>query len=165
MVTFRQHTHSPQDVGRLTGHKKKYFEQGNLLALFCVFYVDDGAFPFKNREQLTRGISLIYSHFTRFALEMHVGRGEKFSKTKCIFFPPSGFFSWKIIMPAVNGMSRKKLSVPKGKNKRESYASRHKGEQKEYDDLPETQLIVVCDGFVTFCRHLNYLGNWISFSL
>ena len=25
MVTFRQHTHSPRDVGRLTGHKKKYF--------------------------------------------------------------------------------------------------------------------------------------------
>ena len=128
MVTFRQHTHSPQYVGRLTGHKKKYFKQGTLLALFCVLYVDDGAFPFKDHEQLTRGLSLIYSHFTCFGLEMHVGRGEKDSKTECIFFPPPGFFGRKGIMPAVNGMSRKKLSLTKGKKKRDSYASRHKGE-------------------------------------
>ena len=26
-------------------------------------------------------------------------------------------------------------------------------------------MIVVCDGFVTFCRHFKYLGNWISFYL
>ena len=126
MVTFIQHTHSPRYVGRLTGHKKKYFEQGTLLALFCVFYVDDGAFPFKNREQLTRGISLIYSQFTRFDLEMHVGRGEKFSKTEHIFFPPPGFFIRKSIIPAGNGMSRKKLSVLKEKIKQELYVSRHK---------------------------------------
>ena len=35
----------------------------------------------------------------------------------------------------------------------------------DYDNLPETKLIVVCDGFVTFCRNFKYLGNWISFSL
>ena len=125
--------------------------------------MDDGAFPFENREQLTRGISLIYSHFTRFGLEMHVVKGEKVSKTECIFFPPPGFFSRKSIMPAVNGMSRKKLSVLKYKMKQESYVSRHKREEKEYDDLPKTQLTVVCDGFVTFCRQFKYLGNWISF--
>ena len=68
-------------------------------------------------------------------------------------------------MPAVNGMSKKKLSAPKGKNKRESYVSRHKREEKEYDNLPETQLIMVCDVFVTFYRHFKYLGNWISFPL
>ena len=68
-------------------------------------------------------------------------------------------------MPAVNGMSRKKLSVLKDKLKQESYVSRQKREEKEYEDLPETQLIVVCDGFVTFCRHFKYLVNWISFSL
>ena len=26
MMTFRQNTHSPRDVGRLSGHKKKYFK-------------------------------------------------------------------------------------------------------------------------------------------
>ena len=81
MVTFRQHTHSPCDVGRLTGHKKKAFKQGTRIALFCVLYVDYGAFPFEDRNQLTHRLSLIYSHFTRFGIEMHVGRGKKASKT------------------------------------------------------------------------------------
>ena len=150
MVTFRQHTHSPRDVGRLTVHKKNYFEQGNLLSLFCVLYVDDGAFLFENRDQLTRGLSLIYSHFTCFVLEMHAGRGEKASKTECVFFPPPVFFGRKCIMPDDNGMSRKRLLVPKDKTKQESYVSRHKREEKDYDNLPETKLVVVCDGFVFF---------------
>ena len=34
-----------------------------------------------------------------------------------------------------------------------------------YNNLPETRLIVVKDGFVTFCRHFKYLVSWISFSL
>ena len=165
MVTFRQHTHSPCNVGRLAGHKKKTFEQATLLALFFVLYVDDGAFPFEDREQLTHGLSLIYSHFTRFGLEMHVGRENKASKTECVFFPPPGFFDRKCIMPADNGMSSKSLLVTKEKTKRESYDSRHKREEAEYDNIPETKLIVVCDGFVIFCRQLKYLGNWISFSL
>ena len=121
MATLRQHTHSTQDVGRLTGQKKKYFEQGTPLTLFCVLYVDDGAFPFKNCEQLTCGLSLIYLHFTRFGLEMHVVRGKKVPKTECIFFPPPGFFIWKSIMPAVNGISSKKLSVLKDKMKQDLY--------------------------------------------
>ena len=88
MINLRQHTHSPRDVGKLTGHKKKSFEQGTLLALFCVLYVDDGAFTFEERDQLTRGLNLIYQHFTIFFLEMHVGKGKKAPKTKCVFFPP-----------------------------------------------------------------------------
>ena len=92
--------------------------------------MDDGALLFEDRDQLTRGLSLIYSYFTRFSLDMHVGRGEKASKTECVFFPPPGFFGRKSIMPAVKGMSRKKLSVPKEKTKRESYASRHRREEK-----------------------------------
>ena len=51
-------------------------------------------------------------------------------------------------------------------NKRqEYYDSRHKREEITYDNLPETRLIVVKDGFVTFCRHFRYLGSWISFYL
>ena len=117
MATFRQHTHSPCDVGRLTGHKKKTFKQGTLLGLFYVLYVDDGAFPFENCDQLTHGLSLIYSHFTNFGLEMHGGRGKKSSKTECVLFPPPGFFDRKCIMPADNGMSSKSLLVPKEKTK------------------------------------------------
>ena len=72
MINLRQHTHSPRDVGKLTGHKKNSFEQRTLLALFCVIYVDDGAFTFEDHDQLTRGMNLIYQHFTNFGLEMHV---------------------------------------------------------------------------------------------
>ena len=91
MVNLRQHMHSPRSIGKLTGHKKKSFEQGTLLALFCVLYVDDATFTFEDCNQLTRGLTLIYHHFTRFSLEMHVGKGKKNSKTDCVFFPPPGF--------------------------------------------------------------------------
>ena len=36
MINLWRHTDSPRDVGKLIGHKKKNFEQGTLLALFCV---------------------------------------------------------------------------------------------------------------------------------
>ena len=82
-----------------------------------------------------------------------------------MYLPPPVFCSQKRIMPAVNGMSRKKLSLLKEKMKQESYVSRHKREEKVYEELPEAQLIVICDGFVTFFRKFKYLGSWISFSL
>ena len=91
MINLRQHTHSLHDVDKLTGHKKKIFQQDTLLALFCVLYVDNGTFAFQDHDQLTRGLNLIYQHFTRFGLEMHVGKGKKASKTECVFFPPPGF--------------------------------------------------------------------------
>ena len=51
-------------------------------------YVDDGTFPFGTREDLQRGMDLIYHHFARFRLEMHIGRGASESKLECVFFPP-----------------------------------------------------------------------------
>ena len=98
MVNLRQHTHSPCDVGNITGHKKKSFEQGTLIALFCVLYVDNGLFKFEDIDQLTQGLTLIYHHFTSFGLEMHVGKGKKASKTEWVFFSPPGF--WTDIQPS-----------------------------------------------------------------
>jgi hypothetical protein len=54
-------------------------------------YVDDGAFPFGTREDLKKGMELVYHHFGRFGLEMHIGRGTSQSKTECVFFPPPQF--------------------------------------------------------------------------
>ena len=96
MINLRQHMHSPHDVGKLTGHKKNNLEQGTLLALFCVMYVDEGAFTFEDQYQLTRGLNLIYQHFARFGLEMHIGKGKKASKTECVFFPQPGFLIRKL---------------------------------------------------------------------
>ena len=50
MINLRQHTHAPRDVGKLTGHKKNNFEQGTLLALLYVLYVDDSVFTFEDRD-------------------------------------------------------------------------------------------------------------------
>ena len=104
MITLQQRSRSPQDTDNLTGHKVKTFSQGNLLTLFCVLYVDDGAFHFENRLQLELVLSLIHNHFIKFGLEMHIGRGNKASKTEYIFFPPTGFFLQKeIVSHEING--------------------------------------------------------------
>ena len=49
--------------------------------------------------------------------------------------------------------------------KQESHESGYKIEERTYKNLPETRLIIVKDGLVTFCRDFKYLGSWISFSL
>ena len=60
-------------------------------------YVDDGAFPFATREEMTRGATVIFDHFARFGLEMHLGY-ERDGKTQplkteeCVFFPPPQYF-------------------------------------------------------------------------
>ena len=92
MITFNQRTHSPRDKVSLSGHKNNTFSAGTLLELFSVLYVDDCAFHFGDRAQLEQGVELIYSHFTKSGLEMHIGREGKISKTECIFSPPRGFF-------------------------------------------------------------------------
>ena len=153
MINLRQHTHSPREVGKLTGHKKNKFEQVTILALFCVLYVDDGAFAFEDRDQLTRSLNLIYQHFTRFGLKIHIEKGKKASKTECIFFPPPGFLRLKINLSTKNSKRKKRMLVTN--TKQESYDSRYKREETTYDNLPETRLIVVKDGLVTFCRHLK----------
>ena len=60
-----------------------------MIGLFSVLYVDDGAFPFGNIVQLEQGVELVYSHFTDFGLDVHIGREGKPSKMECVFFPPS----------------------------------------------------------------------------
>ena len=96
MVNLKQQTHSPCDVDKLTGHNKNNFEQCTLLALFCVLYVDDGAFTFEDRDQLTRGLNLVYQHFTRFGLKMHIGKGNETFKIECVSFPMPGFLRQKL---------------------------------------------------------------------
>jgi len=55
-------------------------------------YVDNGAFPFATREEMTQGATVIFDHFARFGLEMHLGyeKDGKIQplKTQCVIFPP-----------------------------------------------------------------------------
>ena len=84
--------------------KGKTFSEGNLLTLFCVLYVDDGAFPFEDCLQLELGLSLINKHFVKFGIEIYIGQGRKASKTEYIFFPsPWFFYQNKILSCEING--------------------------------------------------------------
>ena len=143
MINLRQHTHSPRVFGKLIGHKKNNLEQGTLIALFCVLYVDDGAFAFEDRDQLTRSLNLIYQHFTRFGLEIHIGKGKKASMTECVFFPPPVFLRRKLNLSTKNSKRKSKMLIKN--TKQESYDSRYKREETTYDNLPETRLIAVKD--------------------
>ena len=49
-------------------------------------------FSFRTREDLQCGMELIFHHFAKFGLKMHIGRGASESKTECVFFPPPQFF-------------------------------------------------------------------------
>jgi hypothetical protein len=66
------------------------FTSRNLTAykIYQLLYVGDGPFPFPTRDALTKGHTLIHSHFVRFGLEVHIGKNGNPSKTECIFFPP-----------------------------------------------------------------------------
>ena len=165
MITLQQRSHSLQDTGKLTGQKVKTFSQGNLLTLFCVLYVDDGAFHFKDCLQLELGLSLVHNHFVKFGLEMQIGCGNKASKTKCIFFPPPGFFhQMKIVSCGINGENM--VSIKRSKQvKGGSHDKKCKREESLCIALTETKQISVANGNITFCPHFNYLGSWISFSL
>jgi len=80
--------------GKICSHTPTMFKSTKLTAyeiLQCL-YVDDGAFPFGTRGDLQKGMELIYRHFGRFGLEMHIGQGASTSKTECVFFPPPQFF-------------------------------------------------------------------------
>ena len=80
--------------GKICCHTPAMFRSKKLAkyGILQCLYVNDGAFPFGTREDLQRGMELIYRHFTRFGLEVHIGQGNSESKTECVFFPPPQFF-------------------------------------------------------------------------
>ena len=78
------------DIGCVRDHTPKMFTSRNITAyeIYQLLYVDNGVFPFPTCNALTKGLTLIHSHFARFSLEVHIGRNGDPSKTECIFFPP-----------------------------------------------------------------------------
>ena len=94
---------------------------------------------------------------------MHVGSATKASKTEAVFFPAPGFFKLLSLPPSEASSS----SLPLNANpKNESDKSRRSREDISYDNIQETQPIVLTDGgIITFCQHFKYLGNFITYSL
>ena len=77
---FSRNNNSPLSDGQLISHQPRSFNRGALFELFCMLYVDDGAFVFESRHQLETGIPLLLRHFEKFGLEMHIGKENKPSK-------------------------------------------------------------------------------------
>jgi hypothetical protein len=78
--------------GSLIGHSASSLKKGEVFHLLEMLFIDDGAFIFNSREDLTKGLKLIIKQFAHFGLEVHIGTGEIASKTECVYFPkPSKF--------------------------------------------------------------------------
>ena len=92
-ATFHYTPFNQFQNGQLTSHPPKSFRSGDIFEVIQTLYLDDGAFIFGTREDMTEGLQLVYDHFARFGLDMHIGRGETQSKTECVFFPPPNFFT------------------------------------------------------------------------
>ena len=70
------------------------------MVILRIVYVNNGAFTFEYHDSFIKGITLVYNQFVKFCLGMHVGCGEKLSKTKCTVFPLLGFFTKKSLLPS-----------------------------------------------------------------
>ena len=92
MIKLKQHSNSPQSSVRITSHPAKTFSNGTLFEIFCMIYVDDGAFAFETRKNIEIGSNLVFQHFNLFGLQMYIGSKSKLSKTECAFFPAPGHF-------------------------------------------------------------------------
>jgi hypothetical protein len=81
---FPQTKSSGNKRGRLTGQSPK--AAGTEFDLFYFLYVDNGAMLFNTREELTEGTQLLFDHFARFELEMHIGNENKNRKRNACTF-------------------------------------------------------------------------------
>ena len=98
-LQFRRHDNSPLSKGCVTSHKRSTFSEGTLFDIFCMLYVDDGAFAFPSRKELEIGSAVVRQQFAKFALEMHVGSAVKASKTEAVFFPAPIFSEYQPFRP------------------------------------------------------------------
>ena len=136
--------------GQLLRHDIKPCAKSPSVIIFYILmtiYVDDTAVPFTSRNQLVKGMSIIYSILAQLGLEMHVGKqidGEwGASKTECIFFPEGAFFKQQAVemeLPA-----RGVLALSEGAEEK-SDAAREKKESLEemlYNQCDETAPVSV----------------------
>jgi hypothetical protein len=84
--SFNFHRNRERPIGRLVGQRTQ--SKGTLILLNNLLYVDDGAFIFTNREDMEKAAGLIFDHFAKFGLIMHIGTNGKKSKTEAVYYPP-----------------------------------------------------------------------------
>jgi hypothetical protein len=156
--------------GQLIGHKPTTYAMGEEFELCDIYFVDDGAFPFGEKEILIQAAPIIYEHLAKFQLEMHVGTLDEFgvetaSKTECVFFPPPNFFKPAPMIGEATPDNEAATALVT-KPKQESATTRAGRESKLYDQAPETRRIMIGENsFIDFTRIFKYLGTLISFDL
>ena len=119
---------------------------------------------------------LVQQHMTYFGLEIHIGKevnGKiKSSKTECVFFPHPQFFI--NLAPALkDSLIIEEVTVEEGMSSDDRVdalqeareTARVAQEDDLYDQLEETKQFNVTGVFVTFCKHLKYLGSHVSYNL
>ncbi|EJK69977.1 hypothetical protein THAOC_08706 [Thalassiosira oceanica] len=114
---------------------------------------------------LALGCEVIYGHFARFGLEMHIGRTTK--NVPALANEP---FDGSIVQSVpVAENAPVEIHKPSWRERREASAERAKNkaelEKTRYFSLDQTQPIAVKDGFVTFTMHFKYLSSFISYNL
>ena len=108
-----------------------------------MLYVDDGAFAFETRRELEIGANLVFTHFARFGLQMHIGSSSKPSKTECVFFPAPGHFKLPTLPSPDLPLDPLSSLLIVPKPKKESEESRWKRQDKWYDEAEETKQIPI----------------------
>ena len=131
-----------------------------------MLYIDDRAFAFETRKEMEVGSNLVFNHFRRFGLQMHVGSKSKPSKTECVFFPAPGHFKILTLpstaIPTDSYLSN--LAITKHKN--ENKETKQKINDQKYEDAEKTKPIRIGEtGIITFTRHFKYFPSYISYSL
>ena len=85
----------------------------------CMIYVDDEAFAFETRKDMETGSYVVFKHYNRFGLQMHIGSKSKPSKTEYVFFSATGHF--KLPTPPSTALPTDSSSslpvIPKQKNR------------------------------------------------
>jgi hypothetical protein len=159
--------------GQLCSHMPKMFHSKILSAykIFQCLYVEDGAFPFNTRKSLSRGMTLVHRHFTRFGLEMQIGRNGSKSKMECVFFPPAQFFQ-QCQLPTIGDnqcqtqsmTTRTSTDAPQPSCLAVALPDNNGDDEEKteckgaiYDKLDKTKEIAVKDGYVTFTGSFRYL--------
>ena len=91
VVTARSVTEEDFEEGKraVKSHTPRQYMSRSLTSfkIFQCLYVDDVAFIFHTRGDMVKCLDLVYKHFARLGLDMHIGRGTTASKTECVFFP------------------------------------------------------------------------------
>ena len=94
---FSRKDNLPRSTRQLVSYQPGPFLSGMVFYLFCMLYVNDGAFVFESRTNTEKGIILLSKHFNQFGLVMYIGTETTPSNTECVFSPAPGLFNTRTI--------------------------------------------------------------------